>query len=473
MATVAHPATPPATVGLPPLGEHQDRAINEALDREHLLTEYGTGTGKSRVYIEFIEALVASGEVPILLAVPNALIEQTVEEFYKWLDARWVSTKLLVLDRAFTIENRAHHLRYGKQAVFLIGHEAMSYPQIRAAIAARKWAASIVDEASRFRNYSNRTKALNSLQARAETRYAFTGNLAPQSPADVWYVANYLKPGLFGTRNVQTFKSTYCLMGGFENRSVIGLRPDKAAEFREIMDSIRISCQLSDVRDLPERVLHTPRVTMPKRAREAYKTLQETLRLEIERVDDAVFRSMVKTYATRLQRLQEITAGFARNIEGDVVGLPCAKTTALLDLLEDEPDRPTVVWYWWRPELTSIEAALKKARIPFVSFGEPRAVETFMQGGVNVFVSQLAKGGYGLNLTRAERMVYHSLPWSLDIYLQSQERNMRLTTTAEHLEIVHLTTRDSVDEYVRHKLLQRADISGQLTKSQALELLRT
>jgi SNF2 family DNA or RNA helicase len=430
--------------------------------------------GKTRIYVELIEAIIAAGEVPALVLVPNSLMEQTFEEFVKWLGYDWCLKRIAVLNGGFTIHERRHHLRFGKQAVFLLSHEAMSYPLIREALSSRKWAVVVLDEASRFRNYSNRTKALTRLTARASSRYIFTGNLAPRSPADVWYAMNFVAPGLFGTRNIQTFKSVYCLMGGFENREVIGLRPDKAKEFRDIMDAHRITCQLSDIRDLPERVLHVPRVTMPAKAREAYKELQETLRLEIERVNDVAFQSMVKTYATRLQRLQEITAGFARNIEGDVVGLPCAKTTAMLDLLEDEPDRPTVIWYWWRPEHDTIVANLRKKKIPHVVFGQPGAVETFQSGRVcNVIVSQLAKGGYGLNLTRATRMIYHSLPWSLDVYLQSQERNMRLTTTADHLEIIHLTTRDSVDEYVRNKLLQRADLSRQLTKSQALELLRS
>lgn len=474
MATAASPAVPSAGIGLlDACMEHQDVAIDAMLDRDSLLTEYGTGTGKSRIYIELIEALILAGEVPIIVAVPNSLIEQTVEEFTKWLGEPWVLKHLLVLDGSYSIGDRRHHLKFGRFACYLISHEAMSYPEIREALGSRRWAAAIIDEASRFRNYSNRTKALNTLGARAASRYAFTGNLAPRAPTDVWYVMNFLKPGLFGTRNIQTFKMNYCIMGGFENRAAIGIRPDKIAEFRAIMDANRISCQLSDVRsDLPDRVLHTPRVTMPKVTRAAYKELQETLRLEIERVDDETFQSHVKTYATRLQRLQEITAGFARNIDGEVVGLPCAKTTALLEMLEDEPDTPTVIWYWWRPELDTITAALKKHKISFVTFGDAGAVERFMNGEVNVFVSQLAKGGYGLNLTRATRMIYHSLPWSLDIYLQSQERNMRLTTTAKNLEILHLVTRDSVDEYVRHKLLQRADVSRQLTRSQALELLK-
>lgn len=430
-------------------------------------------TGKTRIIVEMIVAILMAGEMPILVAVPNSLIEQTVEEFEKWAGEDWVVKHLLVLNSTYSIEDRRHHLRFGRYNVYLISHEAMSYPQIREALAARKWAATFIDEASRFRNYSNRTKALNILGSRSATRYALTGNLAPRAPTDVWYVMNWLKPAVFGTRNIQTFKSSYCIMGGFENRQALGLRPEKIAEFRAIMDAHRISCELRDVRDLPKRVLHVSRVNMPTKAREAYRELQETLRLEIERVDDITFQSMVKTYATRLQRLQEITSGFARNIDGDVVGLPCAKTTAMLDLLEDEPNTPTVLWYWWRPEFDTLVASLRKHKIPFLRFGEPKAVERFMSGECNVFVSQLAKGGYGLNLTRATRMIYHSLPWSLDVYLQSQERNMRLTTTADHLEIVHLVTRDSVDEYVRHKLLERADISQQMTKSQALELLRS
>lgn len=472
MTTIARPATPSASGGLPPCGAHQDRAINEAIDRDALLIEYGTGTGKTRIFIELIEALIAAGEAPILVTVPNSLIEQTYEEFVKWLGSKWADRYLMVLSGAFSIQDRRHHLKFGKQAVYLISHESMSHSEIREALNYRRWAASIIDEASRFRNYSARTKCLATLGNRSETRYAFTGNLAPQAPTDVWFVMNYLKPGLFGTRNIMNFRSNYCIMGGYENRKALGLRPDKFHEFRSIMDAHRISCQLSDVRDLPERVLHTNRVNMPSKTREAYRELQATLRLEIERVDDATFLSHVKTYATRLQRLQEICAGFARNIEGDVVGLPCAKSGAMIDLLTDDPSIPTVVWYWWRPELDAIAANLRKHKLPYVVLNQPGAVDRFMAGEVNIFVGQLAQGGYGLNLTRATRMIYHSLPWSLDIYLQSQERNMRLTTEADHLEVVHLVTRDSVDEYARQRLLERADVSAQLTRSKALELLR-
>lgn len=462
---------PPAP---PPLGAHQEDAINEIMDRESLLVEYGTGTGKTRVYVEAIEALIASGEAPVLVLVPNSLLEQTTDEFTRWLGPRWVDRNLQVLGGGYSIADRRQQLKFGTARVYLLSHESMSYPLIREGLASRQWAAVFLDEASRFRNYSNRTRTLIRVGEKAATRYAFTGNLAPRVSSDVWYVMNWLAPRLFGTSNKNVFQTSYCLLGGYEGREPIAIRPDKLDQFRAIMDRHRISRDLADIRDMPDRVLHVHHVTMPEAARRAYRDLQETLRVEIERVDEDTFRSMVRTYATRLQRLQEIASGFGRNVEGDLAYLPCAKTQALVQLLEDEPDTPTIIWHWWVPEGQQIAAHLEKQRIPYARFGEhPDAVEQFMSGKVNVFVSQLARGGYGLNLTRATRMIYHSLCWSLDVYLQSQERNMRLTTTATHLEIVHLTTRQSVDEYVRRKLLARADISAQLTRSQALELLRS
>jgi hypothetical protein len=461
-------------VPLPPAGSHQVKAVDEIMNREAVLVEYGTGTGKTRVIAEATEAIIAAGEAPVLVLVPNSLLEQTTEEFERWVGPAWVARHLMVLSGKYSIDLRRQQIKYARHNVYLLSHEAMSFPLIREALLSRHWCAVFLDEASRFRNYSNRTKTLINLGKRADTRYALTGNLAPRSPTDVWYCMNWLTPRLFGTSNRTIFQNSYCLLGGFEGRQVIGIRPDKLKEFRAVMDAHRITCDLRDLRTMPTRVLHQHLVNLPHQTRKAYTTMQETLRLEIERVDDATFTSHVKTYATRLQRLQEITSGFARNVEGDVVYLPSAKTTAMLDLIDDEPDVPTIVWAWWVPEITAIKAMLAKRGIPHVVLGEEKnAVEQFMKGRVNVFIAQLARGGYGLNLTRATRMIYHSLPWSLDVYLQSQERNMRLTTTADRLEIVHLTTRDTVDAYVRNRLLDRADISSQLTRSQALELLRT
>jgi SNF2 family DNA or RNA helicase len=442
------------------------------MDNQRLLVEYGTGTGKTRIAIESIKALVVSGELPVLVIVPNAVMEQTEEEFEAWAGPEWTTKNVHFLDQTMTIYMRREALKRGRANVYVISTEALSYGLIREGATARKWAAAFIDEASRFRNYSKRTRTLQAIGKQADARYAMTGNLMVRSPEDVWYVSNWLEPGVWGMTDKKLFKNTYCIFGGYNGDQCIGLRPDKADEFKRIMDSLRIQCELADIRDMPERVLSVRRVNMHGDQHKAYEQMRTELEVEIERLTEQSFRSSASTYAVRLLRLQEICAGFSRNVDGEIARLASPKTSELLDLLDDSPAIPTVVWYWWRPELDIIRAGLTKQRIPYTVFGQPGAIDSFMKGDTNLFISQLQKGGYGLNLTRAERMIYHSLPWDLDVYSQSQERNMRLTTTAERLEIVHLVVRHSVDEYVRQRLLAKADISSTLSRSMALAILR-
>lgn len=455
-----------------PMGDHQYRAVDSICSVDGLLIEYGTGTGKARIIVEACKVLLKVGDVPILVLVPNSLMEQTYEEFEKWAGKRWSATNVVLLDKHMTIYQRREAIKRGNGTIYMMSHESMSYGQVKEAIAYRKWAASFVDEASRFRNASARTRTLNLLAKRAATRYALTGNLMVKSPADVFYIMNYVKPGIWGTNNRHTFVTEYCELGGYMGNQPVDIRADKLPKLLSIMDAHRIKCELKDIRDLPEREMKVYKVDMLPKQRAAYVMMRDQLRLEIEQESDDTFMSSVKTYSTRLLRLQEIAAGFARDAEGNVAYLPSPKTAELVALLEDAATTPTIIWYWWRPELDVITRALKKAKIPYSVFGENSSREDFLSGKTNVFVSQLARGGYGLNLQRAIRMIYHSLPWDLDVYLQSQERNMRLTTTAKFLQVIHLLCRGSVDDYVRTTLLRKSGISKKLSRSQALEMLK-
>lgn len=451
---------------------HQVAALERIMDEESLLIEYGTGTGKTLVIAMAIHTLVTMGEVPSLIVVPNSLLEQTRDELVTWTSQEWVNRHVEILDKSRTINQRADRLRTTDVSVLVISHESLSFKPVREALARQRWAAVFVDELSRFRNYSKRTQALLTLGAHAESRYGFTGNLAVRNPADVFYPMRFIQPNLFGTNRRDTFVTEYCLLGGYSGVDPIGIRPDRVAKLTGILDAKRIKAELRDIRDMPERILTKRYVDLVPAQRVAYEEMREELYLEIERETEDTFRSLAATYSVRLLRLLEIAAGFARNKDGDVVALPSPKTEEMLELLVGEPEAPTVVWYWWRPEGQRIVSELARHGIEASLLGEPGAVDHFMEGRASVLVAQLARGGYGLNLTRANRMIYHSLPWDLDVYTQSQERNMRLTTTYTSLEVVHLLARDTVDEYVRARLVDKATMSSQLSRSQALELLR-
>lgn len=452
--------------------KHQRRALRVIASKEYELIEYGTGTGKTRIIVDACRLLVEVGDLPAIVCVPNSLIDQTYDQFIEWAGTRWTERHVMRLGTGKSIENRRVELKRGRSSIYLLSHEALSYKEIREAIYYRYWAAAFVDEGSRFRNYSKRTVTLKALGAKSRSRYVFTGRLMVRTPADVFYVMNFLKPGLFNTYNREVFVREYCTVGGYMGNQATGIRPEKLGQLKAIMDAHTIRCELRDIREMPTRELSIRRVDMLPAQRKAYHEMRDTLALEIERLGEPEFNSKAKTYATRLQRLQEIAAGFARNIEGDIITLPSPKTLETMAVLEDSPDTPTIVWYWWIPERDRIAIELKRRKLNFSIFGFPNAQTDFQTGKTNIFLAQLARGGYGLNLPRAIQMIYHSLPWDLDTYLQSQERNVRLNTTAKYLSIIHMVARDTADEYVRSKLLDKAGISMLMSKSQALELLR-
>lgn len=457
----------------PAILPHQHDAVGRIVDEDALLCEFGTGTGKTRIIIEVCKVLVSAGDVPILLCVPNSLLEQTYQQFRLWAGEVWTSRHVEILSGNQSIGARRERLCRGNATIYVLAHEAMSYPLIRDGIRYRRWGASLIDEASRFRNHSKRTITLTALGKASRTRYAFTGNLTVRNPADGWYVMNYLRPGLFGTNDRDTFITGYCLLGGYTGMQPIGVRPDRLEKLKSILDPLRISIQLSDIREMPPRSLVVRRVDLLPTQRKAYNQMRDELRAEIKDLSVADFETVASTYAVRLLRLQEIAAGFGRNTDDQVVFLPSPKTEELVRTLVDSPGVPTVIWYWWQPELRVITSRLQREGLTYRVFGHDKdAVAAFMDGTVDLFISQLGRGAYGLNLQRATRMMYHSLPWDLDAYSQSQERNRRLDTPdgVSH-EIEHYVVRQTVDEYVRDRLSDKAIMSLQLSRSQALEML--
>lgn len=458
-----------------PLGKHQRRALEEMMARNNLLIEYGTGTGKSRIIAEAAAVFIMSGDIPGLILVPNSLLEQTYEEIEKWAGKDVARKHVTVLDSSYSVYQRREQLKRGRHSVVLLSHESLSYSIVREGIRSRDWAFVMVDEASRFRNHSKRTQGLLNAGSRSALRYAFTGNLTVRNPADSFYVMNYLDPGAFGTRNRDTFIKSYFTLGGYMGTSPEGLRPDKEKAFMSVLNAHRIQCELKDVRELPKRVMTVRHYDMSGPQEEAYRQMRHELRVEIERLNDEDFRSDARTYATRLLRLQEIAAGFARNVDGDYHLFPSPKTKDMVQTILDDPTTPTVIWYWFKPEWELIEAELARQAVPYRWFGHQHAVSDFQAGKVNVFVSQMAKGGYGLNLQRCQRMIYHTLPWDLDLYSQSQERNVRLNTpdpAKGFLELQHLLVRGTAEEYVRERLVGKANMSRKFSRSQALEMLK-
>jgi SNF2 family DNA or RNA helicase len=445
---------------------HQERMIDWCLSRKSGYIQGGTGVGKTGVLWTVAEALRSAFGGLVLVLVPNSILSQFVEDSGRWLIGM---ERPLVLGGCIKINDRASFFRDRDMGgIVLLSHESLQFKAVADALKKLSFTAVLVDEATRFRHgNTNRTRALLAISKRAKRFFLASGTPVVKNPLDIWLPMKMIDPKWCGITNKDLFVQEFCVTEeGYGGRPIpVDVRPEKKALLDSLLDRHRITCSLSDVRELPERLVSVRRVELSAEQRRAYNELKDTLALELKRTTDEAFSLEVQTYVARMLRLTEIAAGFARNIDGKVAYLKSSKTDELVELLQDST--PTIVWTWWRPEQLLVGSALKKADIPWTN--DP---QEFHHGRGQVLLMQMAKGGFGLNVLRAERMVYHSLCWDLETFLQSMERNNRLNTEHERLYVVHLIAAGTIDEKIHARLTDKAKMAGKLSRVDALSLLQ-
>ena len=183
----------------------------------------------------------------------------------------------------------------------------------------------------------------------------------------------------------------------------------------------------------------------------------------------------VKIVLTKLLRLHQLVCGHLRDDDGVGHEVPSNRVTALLEVLE-ETSGQVIVWATYRDDIVDIEAALKKEYGPdsTVSYygdtdEEHRALAqtAFKRGSgssVRFLVSNPATGGFGVNLTGAETVVYYSNNFDAERRNQSEDRCHRIGQT-HSVTYIDLVAKGTVDEKILDTLKNKKSVSDLITAS--------
>lgn len=135
------------------------------------------------------------------------------------------------------------------------------------------------------------------------------------------------------------------------------------------------------------------------------------------------------------------------------------KQEALIDLLQTitaEPANKVIIWGQYIEELNIIEETVKSLKLGYVRVdGSNTAHIKKFESRFNndqdcrVYVGQVATG-VSITLNSAQYMVYFSLPWNLEHYLQSLDRNHRVGQS-KNVTVYRLLTK-GVDRHIAKAL---------------------
>ncbi len=412
----------------------------------------GMGCGKSLTAIGLI---TNRPHAKVLIVAPKSVCAVWPSEFKKHAREEFVlccPSKGTVQGKTKIIaDTHALAVAKNKPFVLIVNYDAFWRDPMAKWIKSQDWDQIIFDEIHRIK--APKGKASNfacKLTDKAKFRLGLTGTLLPHSPLDAFAQYKAVDPTVFGTSFFR-FKQRFATMGGFGGKQVIGFQHE--AELNQKIESIAYQVG-SDVLDLPETIHSYRTCQLTTKTRKMYGQLDSDFYAAIDSGEITVANAMVKVL-----RLQQLTSGYLKTDDGQLVQYGTEKLYLFSDLLTEIPqDEPVVIFCRFTSDIENVRRACEiSQRTCGELSGNGNDLAAWQGGDFDCLAVQIRSGGVGIDLTRAAYCVYYSMGHSLGDYQQSLARTHRPGQTRT-VRYYHLLAEDTVDPTIYSALRKKQEV---------------
>ncbi len=305
----------------------------------------------------------------------------------------------------------------------------------------------IIDELSSFKNsQSKRFKALMKLRPKVKRVVGLTGTPASNGLMDLFAEYKVLDKGVRLGRFISRYRESYFRPDKTNGLVVYSYKPLPFAEeaiFQKIGD-ITISMKAGDFLEMPEKVVSEYVVELEEKEKRVYEKFKRDLVLSVG--DDEI---TAVNAASLCGKLTQMANGAVYTDDGKVEVFHERKLDALEDMIEAANGKPVMVVYWYKHDLERIGRRLTERGIEFEKLDKEDSVERWNRGEIPVLLLNPQSAGHGLNLqSGGSFIIWFSLPWSLELYQQTNGRLWRQGQKEKTVVISHIITKNSVDERI-------------------------
>jgi SNF2 family DNA or RNA helicase len=444
--------------------EHQRDALATMYGKETFGLFMEMGTGKSKIIIDEVVNLIERDLINcVVIVAPNGVHANWVEQlelhgpkdYDKWIIQVYKSGNKKQEQVTRDIINS------GKVLVFLMNAEALSHHSgqeyLLRVLRARSKTYMCLDESHKFKNNSaTRTKMVIRLGAFARYRRIATGTEAEEGIINLYTQLKFLDWQIVGHKYITSFKAMYAIMGGYENREIIGYHNQNLLAARiapYIYQKRKYECL-----DLPEKIYVEHGIDLTTEQEKIYKTLEEDLILLLE---DGKFIDATMVL-TRMIKLQQVLCGHISNEDG-TRDIESNRASYVADLVEGASGKVIVFCRFVR-DVALVTNALGKLSIVSVGItGETDNRMKLIDSWRNdphckALVMTVQTGGVGLTLNEATTTIFYSNSWSATDRKQAEDRNHRIGQN-DHVTYHDVYTKGKIDERVLRALRDKFDVA--------------
>lgn len=442
---------------------YQLAALESLIDLDYSAVFFEQGLGKTKIAIDLaIEWLRTETVDTVIVVTKKGLIHNWLREIEIH---SYLMPKVISSDR---VSN--HRVLFSRCQFFVANYEAIALEEQKITeIAKIRQIAMILDESQKIKNPKSKlVQSFFNLSEHMKRRVIMTGTPVANRPYDLWAQIYFLDRGESLGKNFDHFKKRLDIpKDGIQAEywDLLVKTFGKVANF-----TIRETKKRSGL-DLPGKIIRNIEAKWETQQRALYLQIKLELRATIVRGGKQI-EDTSENLLKRLLRLVQVTSN-PRILDESYMEEP-GKLTALKKVLKkiDSQHEKAIIWTSFIENCTFLRSELGKDKSVIINGKmnieeRNKSVVKFMdEDMVRYLIATPQAAKEGLTLTAANHAIFFDRSFSLDDYLQSQDRIHRISQKHTCF-IYNLVLRDSIDEWIE-PLIELKTLAAQATMGDAV-----
>ncbi|MUU73441.1 DEAD/DEAH box helicase [Pseudarthrobacter sp. GA104] len=342
----------------------------------------------------------------------------------------------------------------------------------------------IIDESQGFKSHSSeRFKALKIVRPAITRLIELTGTPSPNGLHDLWSQIYLLDQGEALGKNITEFRSRWFIpkmVPGTTTPSKWIPNPNAEAEIHGSIKHLVMSAQNTNL-NLPGLTIQNENVTLPPDLMQAYKEFKRDLVLDVVKsyIDEngkltqSIESIVAENQAVLTSKLMQFASGTLYTADpddpstkGQYEVIHDKKIEMVEYVVRNSGGDPVLIAYHFRSDLEQLLLRFKKSGIDAQAFdGSREMVRRWNDKRIPVMLLHPAAAGHGLNLQDGgSTMIWYTLPFSLEHYLQTNGRLYR-TGQTKPVTIHRLIAKGTQDERMPGVLADKQQIQDDLIEA--------
>lgn len=436
---------PPLLAGKHDAYPYQLDAVRAVRSLEYAAVFHEQGLGKTKIAIDLIHFWLDEDAVDTVFVITKKSLVRN------WMNE--VQAHSYLTPWVLSTSRRLNSIALNSPVlVYVLNYEVIaSNMELINSFLATCRVAAILDESQKIKNPESRlARCFHKLASCFERRIIMTGTPVANRPFDIWSQIRFLDGGAALGKSFAEFRAAHDL----PTRGVA--RQEYGSQLSEIMNRIRRFSVRDTKRsagiELPDKTIVSHRVTLAPRQRKVYRAYRDRLRHDMLAGSGEVLSDSAEDLLKRLLRLVQCASNPVL-VDPTYDEIP-GKFGKLMSIVDTHVrESKIIVWSsfvgnveWLAGQLGDHQPAVVHGRKAV--HDRDQAIAAFKQDdNCRLLIATPGAAKEGLTLTVANHAVFFDRSFSLDDYIQAQDRIHRISQVRT-CYVYNLIAHGTIDDWI-------------------------